>query len=210
MTAAVRAGRALVWAAGLVVLSVGIALTIHSRWGVGSVDLAVTGVVATTGVHLRVAVLAVHAVLIGTAVALGEKLRWPTLVASAGSSWIIAGVVDALEPLGAPSGAAAGWVCTAGVVLLGVGAGTQIAASVGPSPFEMLTVAVARRTGGLTSARTAVEAALAAAGVALGGQLGWGSVVAVACTGVVINLTYLALTWHRRDESRVRAAEAAT
>jgi uncharacterized membrane protein YczE len=86
----------------------------------------------------------------------------------------------------APSLLAAAGYLAAGIVLLGLGTGLYLSAELGSGPRDSLMVAlVERRRWSTARARLTLELAVLAAGIALGGRAGAGTVVYAATIGPV-------------------------
>jgi uncharacterized membrane protein YczE len=164
-----------VFAMGLCSLLGGIAISIRAELGVGSWQVFETGLVETTGASFGVVVFAEAVVALTLAwVWLGERPWIATVVLAFGGVGIgaLLGVVDT-------PGSLAGRVVllSAGIVLIAVGVAFYLAADLGASAQDALFVGFYRRYGVRPAAvRFGLDASLVAAGFALGGQLGLGTI----------------------------------
>lgn len=96
--------------------------------------------------------------------------------------------VLALVP--AAQGATAAWtLLLTGVVLNGVVTGVYVGAGLGPGPRDGLSLGLAARGLPLRLTRTAVELVALGVGFALGGTVGWGTLVYALAIGPIVHRT---------------------
>lgn len=182
------------WAAGIIITGAGISATLRAGWGVGPFDLTVTAL-TKWGLPLGSAILTAHlACLCIAAIATRTPPAATTLAAGAGLAatiWAASATWNLFS--GEPAGTSPA-LSIAGIITIGIGAGLQISARVGPSPLEAATAAVAQRTGSIIWARMILEGGFAIFGTLGGGNLGWGTLISITTTGPVIAATRRAVT----------------
>jgi uncharacterized membrane protein YczE len=165
-----------VFAVGATCLMTGIALAITADLGVGSWQVLETGLVEATGLGFGAVVLLEASVALAVAwVWLGEGPWIATIVLAAGGVGIGA-LVDVLDTPEGLMGRAT--MFAAGMALLAVGVAFYLASDLGASAQDALFVGFYRRYAVRPAVvRFAIDAGAVAAGFALGGQLGVGTVV---------------------------------
>ncbi len=190
--------RSLLWVAGMLVLSLGIAAAIQANIGLAPADLVTTGTAAFTGVELWVIVNAFAAACIAGSMLLGAKLRPATLLAALLIGPCIATCLALLHSAGLSGATPLGLRVTAlfvGLALIAVGSACQISSGYGPSPFDLLAVALSDRFGWtLRKSRITLDIALIAIGFALSAAVGVGTVAMMVGVGVVLNEMHRRLT----------------
>ena len=77
----------------------------------------------------------------------------------------------------------------AGITINGVATGMYIGARFGPGPRDGLMTAISRRRWSVRTVRTAIEVAVLAAGIALGGEIGVATVVFAVAIGPIAHRT---------------------
>ncbi len=171
---------------GLALFGVGIALILDADLGLAPWDVFHQGVSELTGIPIgRVIVLT----------GVGLLLAWIPLRQRPGLGTVlnaveIGVVVDLVEPLLDTPG---GWLArlgllAGGLVLIGVGSGMYIGAGLGAGPRDGLMMGLAARGISVRRARTVVELSVLAAGVALGGSVGLGTVAFALGIGPMVQL----------------------
>jgi uncharacterized membrane protein YczE len=166
------------------IVGASVALLIRSELGAAPWDVFHVGLARTTGLSVGAAATATAVTAVVAARAAGIRPGLATLV----NALILGACVDAalavLPP--APSLLAAAGYLAAGIVLLGLGTGLYLSAELGSGPRDSLMVAlVERRRWSTARARLTLELAVLAAGIALGGRAGAGTVVYAATIGPV-------------------------
>ncbi len=191
---------------GLVLFGVGIAMSVLGDYGLPSWDVLHQGLSERTPLTIGTAVIAVGAVLLAILVVMREPIGLGTILNVA----VIGLVMDATLSLIDPPGHVAARVAytIGGPLLVAVASGFYLGVRLGPGPRDGLMTAMARRGVTVWKARFAVEASVLAAGVALGGTIGWGTIWFLVCIGpaVQISLRLLSVPWDP-DEPRVQALE---
>jgi uncharacterized membrane protein YczE len=190
---AVRATALLV---GLFLFALGIVMQLESGLGLGPWDVLNQGLSERTRLSFGTANVVVALVVLVVAWALGARIGIGT-VANA----ILIGVfVDLLldvgpierlsaEPLGTRVALLVG-----AILVVGLGSGLYIGAALGAGPRDSLMLVGARRTGTRIGAvRAALEVSVAAAGFALGGTVGVGTVAFAFGIGPAVELAFAGL-----------------
>ncbi len=163
-----------VFVVGVCCLLTGISLSITADLGVGSWQVFETGLVEATGAGFGVVVFVEAAVALTLAwVWLGERPWIATAVLAGGG----VGIGLLLEVLSTPDGLVArGLLLAAGIALLAVGVAFYLASDLGASAQDALFVGFYRKYRVRPAlVRLVMDVSLVAAGFALGGQLGAGT-----------------------------------
>jgi uncharacterized membrane protein YczE len=179
--------------AGLVLYGASMALQIRAGLGLDPWDVFHQGVADRTGLSFGTVVI-----LTGAVVLLGwVPLRQRPGVGTISNVLVIGLAVDATLALlpGAGSTPVAVAMLLAGVGLNGVASGAYIGAGLGPGPRDGLMTGLVRRTGGSVRAvRMTIEVSVLAAGAALGGTVGVGTVVYALSIGPLVHVLLPRLT----------------
>ena len=175
--------RFLLLLAGLLGYGLSLRLMIAARVGVAPWEVFHLGLSGRSGLHGQgglsvgqVSILVGLALLAYTRLKLGERLGIGTLL----NVLLIGLFLDALAPLVHTPGTLAGrWAqFLLGLGLLGLATGAYVGAGLGAGPRDGLMLGLHRVYGWpVARIRTVVELVVLAAGTALGGPLGWGTVV---------------------------------
>lgn len=163
-------------AAGLALYGVSIALMLRAGLGVDSWDVLHQGLALATGVPFGGVVIAVSVVVLVVWVPLRQRPGVGTLA----NAVVVGLVADVALKLLAPARGMAAQLAmlSVGVVANGVGTGLYIGAGLGPGPRDGLMTGLAGRTRrSIRSVRTLIEIGVLAAGWALGGQVGLGTLL---------------------------------
>lgn len=166
---------------GLVLFGVGIALMVRADLGLAPWDVLHQGIAERTGTPIgRVTILTGAGVLL-LWIPLRERPGLGTLL----NVLLIGLVVDAtLAVVDAPGSTAARVAfLVAGIFAFGPGSGLYIGAGLGPGPRDGLMTGLARQGRSVRVVRTAIELTVLAAGAALGGTVGLGTVAFAATVG---------------------------
>lgn len=160
---------------GLFLYGLSLRLMIDAHVGVAPWDVLHLGLSGKTGLSVGQVSIAVGAVIVAaTSLGLREKTGIGTVL----NVLLIGLFIDWLAPLiPNPEPLPLRWLqFGAGVLLIGLATGAYIGAGMGAGPRDGLMLGLQRLTGWpVASIRTGVELAVFAAGVALGGPLGWGT-----------------------------------
>jgi uncharacterized membrane protein YczE len=159
--------------AGLAMFGVGIALMVRADLGLAPWDVLHQGVAERTGIAIGTVTILTGVVVLLLWLPIRERPGLGTVL----NVIVIGLVVDAtLAVIDAPE---AIWVrvvyLTVGIFLFGPGSGLYIGAGLGPGPRDGLMTGLARRGGSVRVVRTGIELAALAAGAALGGSIGVGT-----------------------------------
>lgn len=177
--------------AGVASIGIGVALTIWTGLGAGPVDVLLAALAQRAGGSFTAVVAPTLAVLALLAVALGGRPGAGTLIAPLAVGPTIDAALWTLNHHTPPDHLVALTLihlCATG--LLGAGGAAILLARRGPAVLELLggAIALRARTSEVTS-RTALEGAMLGAGWALGGPVGYGTVIVALGSGPAVRLT---------------------
>lgn len=176
--------RAVRLAIGLVLFGVGLSLVILGDFGLPPWDIFHQGMAEQTWLTIGTAMILVGVVLLVILLFLKEPLGIGTVA----NVLAIGLVVDvSLELGGNPSNEVVRIICTfLGPIVVAIGSGFYIGARLGPGPRDGLMTALDRRGVAIWKARTLIEGAALACGLAMGGTIGWGTVWFVVSIGPAV------------------------
>ena len=179
--------------AGLVLYGASMALQIRAGLGLDPWDVLHQGVSEHTGLSFGTVVITTGALVLLAWIPLRQRPG----IGTVSNVFVIGIAVDAslalLPPAG--SGPVAVAMLLSGVVLNGVAGGAYIGAGLGPGPRDGLMTGLVRRTGrSVRLVRTSIEVTVLAAGAALGGTVGIGTVVYALGIGPLVHVLLPALT----------------
>jgi len=159
----------------LVLCGVGIALMVNAGLGLGPWDVLHQGISSRTGVPIGAVGILVGAVVLLSWIPFGERPGIGTV-----SNVILIGLTIDVVLLWLPEpdaiAARVGFLVV-GAFLFGPGSGLYIGAGLGPGPRDGLMTTIARRGPSVRLVRTLIELTALAAGLALGGTVGVGTVL---------------------------------
>lgn len=175
---------------GLLAYAASMALLLHSAQGAMPWDVLHQGLARRTGLPLGVVVVALSLLALLAWVPLRQRPGVGTL-----ANVVVIGV--AIDP--ALAAAEALWpdpalparvaLAVAGVLLNGVATAAYIGVRLGPGPRDGLMTGLVARTGwSVRVVRTGLEVAVVAVGFALGGTLGWATLLYAVGVGPVVQL----------------------
>jgi uncharacterized membrane protein YczE len=179
--------------AGLVLYGASMALQIRAGLGLDPWDVLHQGIADRTGLSFGTVVIVVGALVLLAWIPLRQRPGFGTV-----SNVIVIGLaVDAalarLPDAGSLPVAVA--MLSAGVGLNGLAGAAYIGASLGPGPRDGLMTGLVRRTGrSVRLVRTTIELTVLAAGAALGGTVGIGTVVYALGIGPIVHALLPRLT----------------
>jgi uncharacterized membrane protein YczE len=179
--------------AGLALYGAGIALQVRAGLGLDPWDVFHEGVADRTGLSFGT-VLGLTGALVMLA---WIPLRQRPGLGTVSNVVVIAVSVDAMLAVLPEAGSSAVGLAMllAGVALGGVASGAYIGAGLGPGPRDGLMTGLVGRTGGsIRLVRTSLELTVLAAGAALGGTVGLGTVVYALSIGPLIGVMLPRLT----------------
>ncbi len=193
---------------GIIILSLGIALTIKAKMlGVSSWDVLHIALAQTLGLTIGT-----WSIIIGIAIILSDSLlnkRLPLI--GTVLDMLLTGIfmdifiylIPPIHGLWMQSLSFAG-----GVILLGIGCGMYIVANLGVGPRDMLMLFIVHRFGwSVTRARTTMEVSVALLGFLLGGPVGIGTVFMALCLGPIVQI---AIKWNGKVFTRLSGVESTT
>jgi uncharacterized membrane protein YczE len=188
--------RAIVLVLGLAVFAAGIVALYEARLGLSPWDVLNQGIAKHTPLSFGEANIAVGVTVLVVAALLGARIG-PGTVANA---VLIGTFVDVLLRIGsvqrlatAPLPARVGLLML-GVALMGIATGLYVGASFGAGPRDSLMLVLSARTHvRIGIVRACLEAAALAAGFALGGKVGIGTVVYVVAIGPAVEGSFALL-----------------
>lgn len=181
---------------GLFLFAAGIVALLESGLGLSPWDVLNQGISEHTHLSFGTANIVVAVVVLLVAWRLGARVG-PGTVANA----ILIGVfidlmlrADAVDDLGdQPLGVRVG-LMVGGIVIIGVGSAFYIGAGMGAGPRDSLMLVVAARSRSRVGVvRAAIEIAVTAAGLALGGTVGVGTLAFALGIGPVVEVCFSAL-----------------
>ncbi len=178
---------------GLCLYGFSIALMVRAGLGLTSWDVFHQGLAGRTGLTLGTIVIIVGAVVL----LLWIPLRQRPGIGTISNVFMIGIAADAglwlIEPA---TSLAAGWaMLLTGIFLNGAAGGAYIGAGLGPGPRDGLMTGFVARTGGsIRLVRTVIEVLVVAAGWAMGGTLGIGTVLYAVAIGPILHRMLPAFT----------------
>ena len=179
--------------AGLSLFALGIVLLLESELGLSPWDVLNQGVAERTGLSFGTANVAISVLVLICAWALGARIG-PGTVANA---ILIGLVVDGLLRIGAVENLPEQPLATrivlmvAGILAIGIGTGFYIGAGMGAGPRDSMMLVLSRRTGiRVGIVRAGLEIAATAAGFALGGTVGIGTLAFAFGIGPCIEMAF--------------------
>jgi uncharacterized membrane protein YczE len=193
--------RLLQLAVGLLLYGLSIAVYVRSELGLDPWDVFHQGVSDHTGISFGMVVV----LLGGVVLALWLPLRARPGIGTIANVIVVGSVADVvLAHVGSPHDLGPR-IAMLGFAVVGnaIATGLYIGSGLGAGPRDGLTVALVARTGwSIRATRTAIEVAVLAVGIALGGTIGVGTLLYAVAIGP---LTHLTIPFFSRD---LRAAEA--
>jgi uncharacterized membrane protein YczE len=194
---------------GLVLYGLGMALQIRATLGLDPWDVLHQGLTRWAGLSFGTIVIATSLVVLLIWIPLRQRPGIGTIL----NTVIIGVVVDAaLAVLPEPRALALRWtLLLAGVLVGGLATGCYIGAGLGTGPRDGLMTGFTRRTGrSIRLIRTLIELTVLAAGIALGGSIGPGTVIYALAIGPLAQLflTRLRLPARKPPRPATRAESA--
>lgn len=181
---------------GLFLCSLGIVLLLESRLGLSPWDVLHQGIERTTPLSFGVANIIVGVIVLFVAWVMGSRPG----VGTVANAILIGAFIDLLLRSPAirslaqlPVGGRVG-LLAASILLFGAGSAFYIGAGLGAGPRDSLMLVAARRLAiRVGAARAGIELAALAAGAALGGKIGVGTVVFALLIGPSVEICFYAL-----------------
>jgi len=178
---------------GLFLFALGIVLLLESGLGLSPWDVLAQGISDHTSLSFGTANIAIAVVVLVVAWALGARIGPGTVANAVLIGLMVDGLIaiDAIDGLSDSPLAARIVLMVAGILIIGIGSGFYIGAGMGAGPRDSLMLVTARRTGvriGIT--RATIEVAATAAGFALGGTVGIGTLAFAFGIGPAVELSF--------------------
>lgn len=173
--------------AGLVCCGTGVASMVRARFGLGPWEVLHQGIAGRVDLTIgTVSILVAFVVLLGW-IPLRQRLGIGTIA----NAVLIGLTTNTVLALTDPPGGTAGRVAAliGGILLLGFGSGLYIGAGLGPGPRDGLMTGISARSEGRLSirlVRTGIELSALAAGWALGGTVGIGTLLFALSIGPLV------------------------
>lgn len=176
---------------GLLGYASSMAMLLHAGQGGMPWDVLHQGIVRRTGLPFGVVVVTLSALALLAWIPLRQRPGWGTL-----ANVVVIGLaidpalalVELLAP--APGVAASVALAVGGVLLNGLATSAYLGVRLGPGPRDGLMTGLVARTGrSVRVVRTAIEVVVVAVGWALGGTLGWATLLYALGVGPVVQAT---------------------
>lgn len=196
--------------AGLFLCAAGIVLFLESELGLPPWDVLHQGVAEQAGLSFGAANLAVSLAVLALSWRLGAHIGLGTLLNAllVGTFVLLLTPIDAIDGLSEESLGVRTGLLPLALACFGVGSAFYICASMGAGPRDSLMLVASRRLRvRIGAARTGIELAALAAGFALGGTVGIGTLVFAAGIGPVVEASFRLLA--RTPLARPAVASAA-
>ena len=178
---------------GLFLFALGIVLLLESGLGLSPWDVLAQGISDHTSLSFGTANIVIAVVVLVVAWALGARIGPGTVANAVLIGLMVDGLIaiDVIDGLSDSPLAARIVLMVAGILIIGIGSGFYIGAGMGAGPRDSLMLVTARRTGvriGIT--RATIEVAATAAGFALGGTVGIGTLAFAFGIGPAVELSF--------------------
>lgn len=161
--------------AGILLLGAGIAPVIDAELGVAPWDVLHQGLAEVTGLSFGAVVVLVGLVVLLAWIPLRQRVGLGTVVNTLTVGFVVNGVLAAIPDV---HHLGVRWaMLLGGIVVSAMGMALYIGAGLGPGPRDGLMTAIAARGHPLWAVRTVIEVAALGIGLALGGDVGVGTVL---------------------------------
>jgi uncharacterized membrane protein YczE len=181
---------------GISLFAFGIVLLLESGLGLSPWDVLNQGVAERTGLSFGTANIVISVLVLLGAWALGARIGPGTAANAILIGLIVDGLlrVGAVDDLSEQALAARIVMMLAGILVIGIGSGLYISAGMGAGPRDSLMLVLSRRTGVRNGVvRACLEIAATAAGFALGGTVGIGTLAFAFGIGPCIEVAFWSL-----------------
>ena len=197
---------------GLFLFALGIVLLLESGLGLSPWDVLAQGVSDHAGISFGTANVVIAVVVLVVAWALGARIGTGTVANAVLIGLIVDGLlaIPAIEGLSDSALLVRIALMVAGILIIGIGSGFYIGAGMGAGPRDSLMLVTARRLGvriGVT--RATIEVAVTAAGFALGGTVGIGTIAFAFGIGPAVELSFWLLERSPFADAAADASHAA-
>lgn len=180
--------RTILFLVGAVTVASSVALLLWNGFGPGPLDVFIGAIRELTGIPLTFAVWMTFAMLITLAWSLGRRPGPGTLMAPLITGPVMQTVLTGLEQFGSPSNLIVQIpVHSVAIAGVGLGAGALVVSGLGAGTGELLAAAASDRSGrSQPRIRMMIEATWLIIGVALGGPIGFGTVMVALLIGPAV------------------------
>ncbi|MCP3026374.1 YitT family protein [Halobacillus sp. A5] len=182
--------RIIFYMTGIVIMTLGIALTIHSKLGTSPFDALLVGLFRTFGLTIGSwEVVVASSLIVFNALAEKKKPEYFAIITALVTGFFIDVWVFSTEGWIAPESAGMQLVCLlAGLLFAGLGIAINLQADFAPNPFDRTMLVVRKLTGlNVSLSRALVSLVLAAAAFIFNGPIGVGTVIITLFSGVIIH-----------------------
>ncbi|WP_077324685.1 YczE/YyaS/YitT family protein [Virgibacillus siamensis] len=176
---------------GIVILTLGIALTIQSALGASPFDALLVGLHRTFGLTVGSWEIVVgFSMIVGNALAMKKRPEYLALITSLVTgigidSWLIL-LRDWIDPAAWPGQSIA---LTVGIILIGLGVAFYLQSNFAPNPMDRTMLVISDLTGwNVTYSRAAISGVLVIVAYLFGGAIGIGTLINALISGVIISL----------------------
>ncbi len=179
----------LLYIAGLLILTLGVALTVQSHMGTGPFDAVLVGLTRTFGLTIGSWEIILGLIMVvSNALMSGKRPEYlgvlTALVTGLGIDMWLFIVADWLQPQWFISQLG---VFSAGLLLSGLGTAIYLCAHFAPMPFDRLMLIIRQKSGwSVARARAVIQIVCIILAFFLGGAIGLGTVLAACLSGLII------------------------
>ncbi|WP_174616031.1 YczE/YyaS/YitT family protein [Virgibacillus ihumii] len=176
---------------GIVILTLGIALTIQSTLGASPFDALLVGLHRTFGLTVGSWEIVVgFTMVIGNALAAKKRPEYLALVTSLVTGIGIDSWLFVLRDLVAPVTLIGQWIAlSAGIILIGLGVAFYLQSNFAPNPMDRTMLVISDLTGwSVTYSRAAISGGLVIVAFLFGGAIGVGTLINALISGVLISM----------------------
>lgn|SRR5699024_1968328 len=179
------------YTAGIIFLSLGIALCIQSLLGTSPFDALLVGLFRTFGLTIGTwEVVVGTSMIIGNAIAEKKLPEWMGFVTSIFTGVGIDSWLFLIRPIISPTTWPSQTVCLiAGIVFTAVGTSLYLQSRIAPNPMDRsMMILVERLHWSISKARIVINILLVVVAFLFGGAIGIGTLVNALCTGAIIGV----------------------
>lgn len=177
------------YVAGIIILSLGIALCVQSMLGTSPFDALLVGLYRTFGLSIGSwEVVVGGSMIIGNALAEKKAPEWMAFITS-----ILTGIgIDSwlffIKPVIAPTTLSTQAICLiVGIICTAIGTALYLQSRIAPNPMDRSMMLIVERTGwSISRARIAIGAVLVTLAFMFGGAIGIGTVMNALFSGAII------------------------